>query len=535
MKPSRRHVPPVRVLALAIAVCLLPRPTQAHNVGAGLFGHTLSITIESDAIRLEYTIEIPTSVLLKEFWDFLEQNQETPVGDKDRYISSVITKRIARGIVVIADGQPVPLREVEALQERTGFGDYNFFQYRIRLEGALHGRIRSVALTVINKNYTGFQGVFFTSLAVGPRYKVVECSLRHSGQRFLLDTTNGIPWSLWEGHRSVEIELRTPRFWEAPTGTEADKVVVDNRTVYAAQQATGRAVPGGAMGGRSDTTAPRLAKMLHAPDLSAGLVAVALGMAIVLGGVHALSPGHGKSLVAAYLVGTRGRGRDAVILAGVVTLIHIMSVVVLGAVTLAASRYFVPEQVLPYIEVGSGALIVALGAFMVWSRRPGRHTHAHRHSDGSVRNHLSESHEHDHVHHIRTHLHPRGGVLAHEDRDDPRGKLRVRELVILGLSGGIVPCPSALVILLMAIALHRVAFGLALIVAFSIGLASVLMVMGLAAVRAGASFFARSRQAPSPLMDWLPALSGTAIVLIGIAIILRGLRAGGVIGLALFG
>jgi|YNPNPStandDraft_1061719.scaffolds.fasta_scaffold01660_11 ABC-type nickel/cobalt efflux system permease component RcnA len=533
MTPSGRHVPQLRLLALAIALCLLPEVGQAHNVGAGLFGHTLSITLESDAIRLEYTIEIPTSVLLKEFWDFLEQNQQAPVGDKDRYISSVITKRIARGIVVIANGQPVPLTEIEALQERTGFGDYNFFQYRIRLEGPLHGQNRSVALTVINKNYTGFRGVFFTSLAVGSRYRVVECSLRYPGQRFLLDTVTGMPWSLWEGHRTIEIELRPPRFWEAPPNAGADKVVVDNRTVYAAQQAAGPAVPGEAMAGRSDRTAPRLAKMLHATNLSAGLVIVALGTAIVLGGVHALSPGHGKSLVAAYLVGTRGRGRDAVILAGIVTLTHVMSVVILGAVTLAASRYFVPEQVLPYIEVGSGVLIVALGAFMVWSRRPGRHTHTHPPLGGSLGTHSGE--DHAHVHHTGVHLHPHGGGPAHEDRGGPGEKLRIRELAVLGFSGGIVPCPSALVILLMAIALHRVAFGLALIVAFSVGLASVLIVMGLAVVRAGASFLARSGRASSPLVDWLPALSGTAIVLIGVAIILRGLGAGGSIGLSLFG
>ncbi len=501
---------------------------QAHNVGAGLFGHTLSVHVAPATIQIDYVIEIPTPVLLKEFWEFLDQNAHLSVEDKDRQICSIITKRLVKGFLVIADGAIVPLEEVSSMQERTGFGDYNFFQYRVCLKGAYAPQGSSITLSVLNKNYSGFRGVYFTSLIVDPPYKIAQCSLEYKEQRLLIDAATGLPWSLWEGHRSVELKLREPRLWEGQAA-DSNKAVVDNHTIYAAQQKSGEAVTVTRLARRSDNATSRVATLLYAEELNGTLLLVALGMAVVLGGAHALSPGHGKSLVAAYLVGTRGRARDALVLAGIVTLTHVAVVLVLGVVTLLASQYFVPEYILPYIEIGSGVLIVGIGLFMVRSRWPRLHTHSD--SVGEVvHRHYGYTHlHHDHM----THTHD---MAAGHSRVEHGERPKMRELAMLGFSGGIVPCPSAIVIFLMAVALHKVVLGLCLIVCFSVGLAAVLTGIGIVVVRMGSSLMTRhGKPSSSGVMPWLPVLSGAAVSVIGIFIVLKGLSTSGTLALYPFG
>lgn len=203
-----------------------------------------------------------------------------------------------------------------------------------------------------------------------------------------------------------------------------------------------------------------------------------------LGALHALEPGHGKSLMAAYLVGSRGRPWDAVVLGLVVTLTHTLSVYMLAALTLVAARYFAPAWVEHYLELISGLLVLAVGAWLVWQRAIARlwagwnhrvshalnmrHNHDHDHGHG---------HGHDH-HHDHSHEHPHGSVRTGE-------RLDTRALIALGVSGGVVPCPGALAVLLTAVAaggLSDVLQGLGLVVVFSLGLASVLIGLGLSLV-----------------------------------------------------
>ncbi len=228
-----------------------------------------------------------------------------------------------------------------------------------------------------------------------------------------------------------------------------------------------------------------------------------------LGALHALEPGHGKTMVAAYLIGSKGRPRDAVLLGIVVTITHALGVLLLALLTLTASAYFVPQQVEHALEVVSGILVLAVGLWLVWQRvlasrwetfvhdlshklnmvhaHPAPHGHSH--SEHSHKHHDHESHghshaahgnhDHDHGHSHDGHSHNHGPIL------DASGKLDLRGLVALGISGGIVPCPGALVVLLTAVAaggLTSILSGLGLVVVFSLGLASVLIAMGLALV-----------------------------------------------------
>ncbi len=189
-----------------------------------------------------------------------------------------------------------------------------------------------------------------------------------------------------------------------------------------------------------------------------------------LGAAHALEPGHGKTVVAAYLVGSRGRTIDAVLLGGIVTCTHTGSVFALAIASTVAAAYLVPEHVQQWFAVGSGLLVVGVGAWMIYARTkygPPAHPHDHgSHSHG-------HAHPHDHAH---PHVHP------HPEAE--RGPVHLGSLVALGVSGGIVPCPAALLLIPAAIGLGAVLKGLLLVVSFSLGLALVLMAMGVITLKA---------------------------------------------------
>jgi nickel/cobalt exporter len=190
------------------------------------------------------------------------------------------------------------------------------------------------------------------------------------------------------------------------------------------------------------------------------------------GAVHALSPGHGKTMVAAYLVGTRGTARHAVALGATVTVTHTIGVFALGVVTLLLSALILPEQLYPWLNLVSGLMVVVIGATVLRKR-------VHQH--------------HDHHHH-------------HHD-------LTTKGIVAMGASAGLIPCPSALVVLLGAVAQHQVALGLLMIVVFSLGLAGTLTALGLIVVYAQGHVHFSSRLATA-----LPAISALVIVSAGLVL-----------------
>jgi nickel/cobalt transporter (NicO) family protein len=230
------------------------------------------------------------------------------------------------------------------------------------------------------------------------------------------------------------------------------------------------------------------ASLIAQDDLGVGVILVSLGLAFFWGAAHALSPGHGKAIVTAYLVGQRGTPRHAAALGLIVTATHTVGVFALGLVTLALSQFIVPEQLYPWIGLTSGLLVIGVGASVLLQRL--RHRRAHRHG-----------HHHHHHHHGE--------------------ELGWRSLTAVGISGGLLPCPSALVVLLAAISLHRIGLGLALIVAFSAGLALSIAGIGLAAILAKRTFARVGLQ--GRVIGLLPAVSALVIVIAGAAMTVRAL------------
>ena len=204
-------------------------------------------------------------------------------------------------------------------------------------------------------------------------------------------------------------------------------------------------------------------------------------------------------MVAAYLVGTRGKPRHAFMLGGTVTVAHTAGVFAIGFVTLALSQFIVPEQLYPWLTLASGLLVVAVGVGVLRQRLRSR--------NGGDHHHHHHEHSHDH-HHGHEHHH-------HDDALSSKGILGV------GIAAGLLPCPSALVVLLSAIALHRVGLGLALIVAFSVGLAATITAIGLVAVFARRAFGRLSLN--GPVVRALPAVSAALILAVGVAITVKAL------------
>ncbi|MGH2817150.1 MAG: nickel/cobalt transporter [Actinomycetota bacterium] len=208
------------------------------------------------------------------------------------------------------------------------------------------------------------------------------------------------------------------------------------------------------------------------------LIATALSLALGAGALHALGPGHGKTIMAVYLVGAGGRVRHALSVGVAVSLMHTASVVALGLVTLWASSLFPPESVFPWLSLVSGGIVLSLGAWLLQRRLRSRgsssthiqHHHSHAHEEHS--HHVlgdDDRHGHPHDHH---HLQPEGSLLSWKG------------LGAIAVSGGLLPSPTALVVLLGAVALHRVALGVAMVGAFSVGLAAALTGVGILVLKA---------------------------------------------------
>jgi nickel/cobalt transporter (NicO) family protein len=214
---------------------------------------------------------------------------------------------------------------------------------------------------------------------------------------------------------------------------------------------------------------------LAQPSLSPMLMISGIAIAFLFGAGHALSPGHGKTMVAAYLVGSKGTSKDAVLLGLVTTISHTVGVFAIGLLALFLSQYIVPEQLYSVLSLISGLMIFGVGLWLLDRR-------LHQ---------LSHSHDHDHHH-------------------EP---LSLSSIVSLGIAGGVIPCPSALVLLLSAIALHHVGYGMVLVSAFSVGLALVLVAIGLLVIYAN-QWLEKLPSRPK-VMRYLPVGSAIAVLITG--------------------
>jgi nickel/cobalt exporter len=252
-----------------------------------------------------------------------------------------------------------------------------------------------------------------------------------------------------------------------------------------------------------------------------------------LGALHAATPGHGKTIAASYIVGARGRPVDALVLGIFVTLSHTSGIILVGVLATMGSAWLIPQRVEAYLALGMGMLVVAIGFWMLRTQQyavsswqeaeDGQHDHPH----GHVHHEHSGQHDHehahghgqepDHVHEREPQYHSHGWGASHTHNIDAltRARPRLAILLALGVAGGLLPDPGALAILLASIASGKIMLGLLTVLVFSLGFASVLVVVGVVAARVGRLVLT---WLSSRWVVWLQV--GVALLIVGVGVVL---------------
>jgi ABC-type nickel/cobalt efflux system permease component RcnA len=440
-----------------LGAAMLPGSASAHPLGNFTVNHFAAVDLAGNGVYVRYALdlaEIPTF-------------QEGANVRKPGYAAI-----LARSLELRVDGGRVPLTVVShRTSERPGAGGLK----TLRFDAVYSAPVKGSKLTFTDRAYAS---------RIGWREIVV------TGRNGASVTTSSAPAS----SRSNELRTYPTSLLRSPLDIHSARVGYSPGSSAAPAPTIGATIAAEHQNGGFES-------LIQRGDLSVGVILLSLLIAAFWGAVHALTPGHGKALVAGYLVGTKGKPRHAFLLGATVTATHTAGVFALGLVTLALSQFIVPDQLYPWLTLTSGLLVVVVGASVLRQRLRGRAADHHHHHGDDGHHHHDGGHHHHHHH--------------DDDAFTSRGILGV------GVAAGLLPCPSALVVLLSAIALHRIGFGFALIAAFSLGLAITITCIGLVAVLARRVFSRVSFD--GRLVSALPAISALVILGVGVALTVKAL------------
>ena len=461
------------VTGVVAAVLSAPATAIAHPLGNFTVNRYAGIELTPDEVRIDYVLdlaEIPTVQVRPE----IDADADGAVTDAERAAWAARTApTLLANLILTVDGRPVPLDVVSSsMRFRPGQGGLDI----LRLEATFAGPVASTGeLAFADANFADRIGWAEVTAAGADGTAVAGSSVpARSVSNALLSYPQDLLSSPLDVH---EATLSFHPGTSAPAAASTEAPASEARPD----------VTGGAFADLVGRTGP--------------FMLVALLLAFGFGALHALGPGHGNTLMAAYLVGAGGRARHAVAVGGSVAVMHTASVLALGFVVLTLTEVFAPERVYPWLGLASGLIAFGLGASLLvarlgsWSGGWSDTEHHHPHEDGST------AHGHAHPHPV------------------PSRPLSRKSLTALAVAGGMLPSPTALVVLLAAVALDRIAYGLALIGAFSIGLATALVVVGLIALRARDVVAGRMSGRTARLV---PVLSAASIALLGLVLTFRG-------------
>jgi ABC-type nickel/cobalt efflux system permease component RcnA len=491
-----------------LALYVLISSVLAHPFGSNLYGHKTVVWLDDDTVVVEYLAEIPTPTLLRELKKYLANVESPTTVEQDLHTEQVLSE-LQDGLRLLADGEPVSWTRLEAT-EPSGKGNSRFISYNLRVQADLPEGAST--LNLVNGNRPDEPAMFAADVYVSPSVILDGSSLIDTDHHGEMQENRSGQWRTDEQQRELRLSFRTRS--ELGTAMHAGfrRVVQGDTEPYEDSES--------ALSASSDQILPTLVT----GELTPKAVIIAIFLAFVLGAAHAFAPGHGKALVAAYLLGERKSIRHAVILGVVVTVTHTITVFALGGIALALSEVVPAETLLPWLEVASGLLVLGLGAQLVRARFAKRDEHhGHDHGHDHDHDHGDEHHDHGHAHHDHGHGHEHDhDAVSHAQlhADEYVDASTPRDLIALGISGGLAPCPSALVLLLTAISFHRIAFGLVLVFIFSMGLAVVVTAVGIAVILLGSRL---KGQGPAPSwVEWLPRFSAVVITLVGIGMTWKG-------------
>ncbi len=475
-----------KFLGFLLAAELCTPGLSAHPMGNFSVNHYSKIEVTDHGLKLEYVLdlaEIPTLDLLRN-WHL---DGDSPRVDLDRKAAEQAREWLSN-LKIVSNGTAVrPQFQSASLVIADGAG--NLPIVRIATTARLNAPAGNLVFEDLNfPDRSGWKEIVITSSHGATLTKASQTStdLSKALTDYPPDPTLAPPQDLraeltWTAepqlisHQTIPTPVQQPH--QAPAASSPATM-----TAQGAQ-------PGTIV--RGDF----LSRLLQHKELTLRMILLALAISFGLGGLHALTPGHGKTIVAAYLVGARGTLKHAAFLGAMVTFTHTISVFALGLATLFLFQYIVPEKITQTLGVISGLSIVAIGGWMLLKRFRSSRGHSHTHSHGHGH------HHHDHGPEGHTHI--------------PE-TISLGSLVALGISGGLVPCESALVLLLSMIALGRVGLGLLLLVSFSAGLALVLTAIGIVVLYAKKLIPESKRTARRGAFQWLPVVSAAVVVMVGL-------------------
>ncbi len=479
----------MKKVSLSLLVCLvlvlvLPASARAHP--ADMYYHTHTINITPAGISINWQI-VPGPMIAQSIWFDVDKNQDDLVSELEAedWVNSILMT-----ISVQLDQEPVSL-ELDAVDWPASVDTLFSGEEPIIIDlyADWPKEIQTDALISVNNRYNPKSSLSWFEIQ------------SEDGLSFDVPTQNSGNLDILVGLTSGNEDVSRLTGWES--GSPSIPWVIESIGLGGlAEEAAAESQMSPAAG---FGPASILEGLMKKQEGSFTFILGALLLSALLGALHALSPGHGKTIVAAYLVGSQGKAYHAIALGGIVTLTHTGSVFLLGLLTLTASRYFLAADVFPVLELISGLLIFILGfglllpRIKLWLRdylqkrkvkevRRGSET---RLPDGEKRLKIGQSieeigpaHSHDPS--------DLGSVPRGPSPGSPLGNIRWRNLIPLAISGGLVPCPDAIAILLVAAAINRIGFGLSLIISFSFGLAVILIAIGLLIVQ-GKKLFQRLR------------------------------------------
>lgn len=502
-RPRRRARCWIALLLLAAAgVGMLSRPSAAaaHPLGNFTVNRYARVEPGAEVVRVVYALDMAEIPSFQEM-STIDRDRSGDVRDEEKveYLKRKLPD-LARHLQLTVNGSPLAFRvESGALSIGEGQG------------GLPLVRVDAIFVAELPVGLRGVLDAWFRDTNYDARLGWKEIVVRGTASAAVRESSvpaadiSDALRSYPEDALQSPPDVREARFRFEPGVSGADDAP---RTGARESGGVRRPIGAGNLARFADAAATR--------HLTPAMALFLLLVAMFWGAVHALGPGHGKTVVAAYLVGARGTARHALLLGLTVTATHTAGVYLLGLIALSASHLIVPERLYPLLSLISGLVVVGMGLTLLAAR-----LRAAGLAPPRWRGHQRTWPPHDHAHdHTHAHGHDHHGPGHHHHLPGGAGTpVTWRGLLALGVFGGLIPCPTAIVVLLTSIALNRVAFGLLLVVAFSAGLAAVLVGIGLTLVLAGR--VAARVPVPGALVRLVPVFSAVAVVAVGLLITLR--------------
>lgn len=543
-------------LLVIIASLAFAPAAYAHPLGNFTINQYAGLTIRKDSIRVEYIVDMAEIPAFQEIAEFDSNGNGTADSSEASAYHADKCASLLPDLKLILNGQPLTLAPTSSSVEfPAGVGGLPTLRLTCEFNASFVPSSSALGLSFVNSAYSdriGWKEVVVIADGVTLKGDFSSTSLSARLTNYPQDLLTS-PLN----QRQVEVEITS---------------ITSSTQNTSSAPATGIAP---SLTDRND----QFTRLILLEDFTLPTLLLALAISFIWGAAHAMTPGHGKTIVGAYLVGSRGTIRHAVYLGLTTTITHTLGVFALGLITLFAAQYILPEKLFPWLSLLSGLFVVGIGINLFAERfkssglrnwiaslkpkpvkspqfvfsslnnmtsasqphryvlhashdHPHPHDHGHSHDGSHSHSHDGDhDHYHDHSHDHHDH-HPGHSYDHHHDHSHdhhhhgdgghshmPPEQITWRNLLALGVSGGLIPCPSALVVLLGAIALNKIGLGLILVLAFSLGLAGALTAIGVAFIYAGKLF--ERFPTSGKVVRTLPVFSALFISLIGLGIVIK--------------